>query len=74
MGTSIIPAAHKFFSDKSRIEWILIGSMEHKLDIACGSVADPDPGLGAFLTTGSGIRDGRNSASGSGMNNPDHIF
>ncbi len=28
------------------------------------SVADPDPGLGAFLTPGSGIRDGRKSASG----------
>ncbi len=31
------------------------------------SVADPDPGLGAFLTPGSGIRDGRMSASGSGI-------
>jgi hypothetical protein len=38
------------------------------------SVADTDPGLGAFLTPGSGIRDGRKSASGSGMNNPGHIF
>ncbi len=38
------------------------------------SVADPDPGLGAFLTPGSGICDGRKSASGSGMSNPDHIF
>jgi hypothetical protein len=36
------------------------------------SVADPDPGSGAFLTTGSGM--GRKSASGSGMNNPDNIF
>jgi hypothetical protein len=26
-----------------------------------------DPGLGAFLTPGSGIRDGRKSASGSGI-------
>jgi hypothetical protein len=26
-----------------------------------------DPGLGAFLTSGSGIRDGRKSASGSGI-------
>jgi hypothetical protein len=33
-----------------------------------------DPGLGAFLTPGSGIRYGRVSGSGSGMNNPDHIF
>ncbi len=33
------------------------------------SVADPDPGLGAFLTPGSGIRDGRKSASGSGIQN-----
>jgi hypothetical protein len=33
----------------------------------CTSVADPDPGLGAFLTPGSGIRDGRKSASGSGI-------
>jgi hypothetical protein len=31
------------------------------------SVADPDPGLGAFLTPGSGIRDGRKSASGFGI-------
>jgi hypothetical protein len=31
------------------------------------SVADPDPGLGAFFTPGSGIRDGRKSASGSGI-------
>ncbi len=31
------------------------------------SVADLDPGLGAFLTPGSGIRDGRKSASGSGI-------
>jgi hypothetical protein len=30
-------------------------------------VADPDPGLGAFLTPGSGIRDARKSASGSGI-------
>jgi hypothetical protein len=32
-----------------------------------GSDADPDPGVGAFLTPGSGIRDGRKSASGSGI-------
>jgi hypothetical protein len=31
-----------------------------------------DPGSGAFLTPGSGM--GRKSASGSGMNNTDHIF
>jgi hypothetical protein len=30
-----------------------------------GSVADPDPGYGAFLTHGSGM--GRKSASGSGI-------
>ncbi len=36
------------------------------------SVADPDPGSGAFLTPGSGMS--RMSASGSGTNNPDHIF
>jgi hypothetical protein len=35
------------------------------------SVADPDPGLGAFLTPGSGIRDGRKSASGSGIRDPE---
>jgi hypothetical protein len=33
------------------------------------SVADPDPGSGAFLAPGSGI----SKKSGSGMNNPDHI-
>jgi hypothetical protein len=30
-------------------------------------------GPGAFLTPGSGIREGQKSESGSGMNNPDHI-
>jgi hypothetical protein len=32
-----------------------------------------DPVSGAFLTPGSGIRDGLKSGSGSGMNNTDHI-
>jgi hypothetical protein len=36
-----------------------------------GSVADPDPGSGAFLTPES--RTVKNLGSGSGMNNPDHI-
>jgi hypothetical protein len=35
------------------------------------SVADPDPGSGAFLTPGSEM--GKKSRSGSGMKNPDHI-
>ncbi len=35
------------------------------------SVADPDPGSGAFLTPGSGM--GKKSGPESGMNNPDHI-
>ncbi len=35
------------------------------------SVADLDPGSGAFLTPGSGM--GKKSGSGSGMNIPDHI-
>jgi hypothetical protein len=35
------------------------------------SVADSDPGSGAFLTPGS--RMGKKLGSGSGMNNPDHI-
>jgi hypothetical protein len=40
------------------------------------SVADPDPGSGAFLTPGSGIRDGKKSDPGSGINIPDsqHCF
>jgi hypothetical protein len=34
----------------------------------CGSGSEiRDPGLGAFLTPGSGIRDGKQSASGSGI-------
>jgi hypothetical protein len=36
------------------------------------SVADPNPGSGASLTPGSGIRDG-GKKSGSGMNIPDHF-
>jgi hypothetical protein len=36
-----------------------------------GSVADPDPGSGVFLTPGSGM--GKKSRSGSGMNILDHI-
>ncbi len=35
------------------------------------SVADPDPGFGAFLTQRSDM--GQKSGSGSRMNNPDHI-
>jgi hypothetical protein len=35
------------------------------------SVADSDPGSGAFLAPGSGM--GKKAGSGSGMNNPDHI-
>ncbi len=38
------------------------------------SVADPDPGLGAFLTPGSGMGESQHPDPGSGMNNPDHIF
>jgi hypothetical protein len=40
--------------------------------ISQSSVADPDPGSGAFLTPRSGI--GRKSASGSVMNNPGSYF
>jgi hypothetical protein len=38
------------------------------------SVADPDPGFGIGSLFDPGIWDGRKSASGFGMNNPDHIF
>ncbi len=38
------------------------------------SVADPDPGSGIGCLFDPWIRDGRKSSSGSGMNNPDHIF
>ncbi len=38
------------------------------------SVADSDPGLGAFLTPGSGMGKSQHPHPGSGMNNPDHIF
>jgi hypothetical protein len=37
------------------------------------SVADPDPGSGAFLTLDPGSGMGKKSGSVSGMNNPDHI-
>ncbi len=37
------------------------------------SVADPDPGSGAFLTRDPGSAMGKKSGSGSGMNNPDYI-
>jgi hypothetical protein len=33
-----------------------------------------DPGLGAFLTPGSGVGESRHPDPGSGMNNPDHFF
>jgi hypothetical protein len=36
-------------------------------------VAYPDPGCSAFLTPGSGIQDGKNPDSGSGLNIPDHF-
>jgi hypothetical protein len=38
------------------------------------SVADPDPGLGAFSTPGSGMGESQHPDPGSGMNIPDHIF
>ena len=38
------------------------------------SVADPEPGSGIGCLFDPWIRDGRKSASGSGMNNPDRIF
>ncbi len=41
------------------------------LSICTLSVADPDPGSGAFLTPASGM--GKRSGSGSGMKNWDHI-
>jgi hypothetical protein len=33
-----------------------------------------DPGLGAFLTPGSGMGESQHPDPGSGINNPDHIF
>ncbi len=39
-----------------------------------GSVADPYPGLGAFLTPGSGMGESQHPDPGSGMNNPETIF
>ena len=43
-------------------------NIKMKIYLIC-SVADPDPGsgIGCFLTPGFGIRDGRKSASGSGI-------
>ncbi len=43
-----------------------------KICVFC-SVVDPDAGSGAFLIPGSGIRYGKKSRSGSGINIPDHI-
>ncbi len=40
---------------------------EPKPNLAVMRIRIRDPGLGAFLTPGSGIRDGRKSASGSGL-------
>jgi hypothetical protein len=42
--------------------------------VVTSSVADPDPGSGIGCLFDPWIRDGRKSASGYGMNNPDHIF
>jgi hypothetical protein len=39
-----------------------------------GSVADPDPGSGAFLTPGSGIQDPEYVFSGSRIPDPKPIF
>jgi hypothetical protein len=44
---------------------------KREIHIVDCSVANPDPGSGAFLTPGSGM--GKKTGSGSGMNNPDHI-
>jgi hypothetical protein len=55
-----------FFPAQQRVLVILLNRHTNT------SVADPDPGSGAFLTPGSGMD--KKSGSGSGMNNPDHIF
>ncbi len=49
-------------------------SLIYKGIIYTDSVADPDPGSVAFLTPGSGMGRKSASGSGSGMDNPDHIF
>ncbi len=43
----------------------------HGLIVVDGSVADLDPGSGAFFTSGSGM--GKNPDPGSEINIPDHI-
>ncbi len=48
---------------------------EGVVGLGSGSVADPDPGSGAFFTPGSEMvkKHDAKPGSGSGMNNPDQI-
>jgi hypothetical protein len=48
--------------------------LEKAISSSGTSVADPDPGLGAFLIPGSRIRDGRKSASGIRDEQPGSYF
>ncbi len=60
----------QFGSSYSKPHLITTGTHQQQ----CGrSVADPDPGSGTFLTSGSGIRKGKKSDLGSGINIPDHF-
>jgi hypothetical protein len=63
---SIFPTS--LFSLCGRYRLANVSSVEHnptnKYERGFLSVADPDPGLGTFLTPGSGIWDRRKSASG----------
>jgi hypothetical protein len=60
-----VSATSELFTKYRYNEWIQINNT----DIFPTSVADPDPGSGAFLTPGSRI----SKKSGSGINNQDHI-
>ncbi len=69
---------------KSRIRLHLIRMCKQVASVAdpdlgsgIGCLFDPwirDPGLGAFLTLGSGMGESQHPDPGSGMNNPDNIF
>ena len=64
---------HSFLFTYTHFWLEILMKLYHIFKCVAGSVADPDPGSIAFLSSGSGVRDGKNPDLGSGMNIPDHF-
>jgi hypothetical protein len=72
-GCKSVNQPKKIFPQKTNILFLNKFFQEEATILFGTSVADPDPGSGAFLPLDPGSGMGNKSGSGSGMNKPDHI-